>query len=158
MEQDQRGLLITARTRADRAICHQCATPAGRRHSRYRRRLHDLPSSGRPILTDLEVRRFFCDNPACDVRTFVEQIPTLTTRHARRTPLLRAALEAMLEAIALALAGRAGARLASVLGLAVGRSTLIRPIHALPDPEIGRLTAVGVDDFALRRTTATAPS
>jgi transposase len=147
IEHDQGGLLITARSRTDHAICQGCATSAGRRHSRYRRRLHDLPASGQPILIELEVRRFFCDNPACDVRTFVEQVPDLTQRHARRTPLLRAALQA----IALALAGRAGARLASVLGLAVGRSTLIRLIHALPDPEIGQLTAVGVDDFALRR-------
>ncbi|MFI7644420.1 ISL3 family transposase [Nonomuraea sp. NPDC049400] len=147
IKHDQGRLLITARSGTDHSICQRCGISAGRRHSRYRRRLHDLPVSGRPILIELEVRRFFCDNPTCVVRTFVEQIPDLTQRYARRTPLLRAALEA----IALALAGRAGARLASVLGLAVGRSTLIRLIHALPDPEIGQLTAVGVDDFALRR-------
>ncbi|MGJ6969720.1 ISL3 family transposase, partial [Streptosporangium sp. G11] len=147
IEQDQGGVLITARTRTDDATCRRCATPSGRRHSRYRRRLHDLTTAGQPVLIDLEVRRFFCDNPSCDMRTFVEQVPMLTQRHARRTLLLRA----MLEAVALALAGRAGARLASVLGVAASRSTLIRLIHALPDPEIGQVTVLGVDDFATRR-------
>ena len=53
----------------------------------------------------------------CPARTFAEQVEGLTTRHARRTPLLRG----MLEAIGLALAGRAGAR------LACRRGTLITP-------------------------------
>ncbi|MFI6731413.1 transposase family protein [Nonomuraea sp. NPDC050451] len=121
----EHGLLITARTRADHALCHRCATSAGRRHGRYRRRLHDLPSSGQPILIELEVRRFFRGNPACDVRTFVEQVPKLSRRHARRTPLLRAALEA----IALAV-GRTRRRAAGVRAGCGGP-----PLHADPaDP------------------------
>jgi transposase len=57
----------------------------------------------------------------------------------------------MLESIGLALAGRAGARLATALGLPATRSTLLRLIRALPDPVIGTVTVLGVDDFALRR-------
>ncbi len=56
-----------------------------------------------------------------------------------------------LEAVALALAGRAGTRLASALGIAVSRTTLIRLIRALPDPGIGQVTVLGVDDFAKRK-------
>jgi hypothetical protein len=93
------------------------------------------------------VRRFFCDEALCSARTFAEQIPGLTARHARRSPLLRR----MLESIGLALAGRAGARLAGALGLPTSRSALLRLIRALPDPEIGRVRVLGVDDFALRR-------
>jgi hypothetical protein len=60
-------------------------------------------------------------------------------------------LRGMLESIGLALAGRAGTRLATALGLPATRSTLLRLIPALPDPVIGTVTALGVDDFALRR-------
>jgi hypothetical protein len=38
----------------------------------------------------------------------------------------------MLQAIGLALAGRAGARLAQVLGIKTNRSTLLRLLRALP--------------------------
>jgi transposase len=71
----------------------------------------------------------------------------VTQRHQHRTPLQRS----LLEAVALALAGRAGARLAGALGIAISRTTLIRLIRALPDPGIGQVTVLGVDDFAKRR-------
>jgi transposase len=141
------AVLVTARSRAAEAACHRCGTSSARVNSRYRRQLHDLAAGGRPVTIDLEVRRFFCVNAECGARTFAEQVPALTRRHQRRTPLL----QGLLEAVALALAGRAGARLAGALGAGVSRSTLIRLIRALPDPVIGQVTVLGVDDFAKRR-------
>jgi transposase len=116
-------------------------------HSRYERRLADAAVAGRRVEIRLRVRRFFCDGEGCGVRTFAEQVAGLTARYARCTALLRS----MLESIGLALAGRAGTRLATALGLPATRSTLLRLIRALPDPVIGTVTVLGVDDFALRR-------
>ena len=79
--------------------------------------------------------------------TFAEQVEGLTVRYARRTP----PLAEMLTAVALALAGRAGARLAPLLGLLAGRSSMLRLIMALPDPQDRPVRALGVDDFAFRR-------
>jgi hypothetical protein len=68
-------------------------------------------------------------------------------KYARRTPLCRQALEH----VGLALAGRAGSRLASRLGFSTGWNTLLRLVRALPDPEIGSVTVLGIDDFAIAR-------
>ena len=58
----------------------------------------------------------------------------------------------MLTHVALELAGRAGARLARALGVAVHRGTLLRLVIDLPDPPLRAAPdVVGVDDFALRR-------
>ena len=76
-------------------------------HSRYQRRLADTATGGQEVLIDLQVRRFFCGNRGCAKATFAEQVPGLTTRYGRRT----CGLQAMLQAVALALGGRAGARL-----------------------------------------------
>jgi zinc-finger of transposase IS204/IS1001/IS1096/IS1165 len=143
----EQGVVVTARTRTTQAVCHGCGEAAVRRHSRYRRRLHDVTVAGRPVVIDLQVSRFFCDNTACVRRTFAEQVPVATGQHARRTPMLRA----LLERLGLALAGRAGGRLAALLGLRVSRSTLIRLVQALPDPPVGQIRVLGVDDFATRR-------
>jgi transposase len=116
-------------------------------HSRYQRRLEDVALAGEPVQLRLRVRRFFCDASACATRTFAEQIPGLTSSHARRSP----ALQRSLSDIGLALAGRAGARLAGLLGLVTSRSTLLRLVRALPDPAVDAVTVLGVDDFALRR-------
>jgi hypothetical protein len=116
-------------------------------HSRYQRRLADAAIGGRPVLIRLTVRRFFCPAPDCPVITFAEQVEGLTVRYARRTP----PLAEMLTAVALALAGRAGARLACRLGMLAGRSSMLRLIMALPDPQDRPVRVLGVDDFAFRR-------
>jgi hypothetical protein len=56
-----------------------------------------------------------------------------------------------LEAIAVALAGRPGSRLATVLGFSASRSVLLRLLRALRLPAQERVRVLGVDDFALRR-------
>jgi hypothetical protein len=61
----------------------------------------------------LRVPRFFRDNPECRSKTFVEQIDGLTRRWSRIIDGLRRTLTA----IGLALAGRAGVRLATRLGI-----------------------------------------
>jgi transposase len=69
------AVLIAARSRAAEAACHQCGLSSTQVNSRYRRRLHDLAAGGRPVTIELEVRRFFCGNPECKLRTFAEQCP-----------------------------------------------------------------------------------
>ena len=116
-------------------------------HGRYERRLLDTAIAGREVSIRLKVRRFLCSSPECPKATFAEQVSGLTSRHARRTP----GVTAVLEAVALALGGRAGARLSGRLA-AVSRMTLIRLIRALPDPAVSASPRVlGVDEFALRK-------
>ncbi len=98
-------------------------------------------------MIDLRVRRFFCDTIDCTAKTFAEQVPGLTESRSRRTPVLGA----MVTAIGLAVAGRAGARLATRLGVAVGRDTLLRAVRAMSDPKVGEVSVLGIDDFAIRR-------
>ena len=95
----------------------------------------------------LTVRRFFCDQKDCRTATFVEQVHGLTQPHGQRS----SGLQEALVAVALGLAGRAGSRLATALGMPVSRSTLIRLIRSSPDPPVGSVTVLGVDEFAVRR-------
>jgi transposase len=140
-------LRIWAHSGTDGAACRRCGQFSARVHSTYCRRLADAPAGGRPVTLWLGVRRFFCGNNDCKSVTFAEQFEGLTTPRARRTP----PLARMLTAIGLALAGRAGTRLASQLDLPASRTGLLRLVMALPDPETGTLTIVGIDDFAFRR-------
>jgi transposase len=140
-------VVITARTVAAESSCPECGLSSARVHSRYQRTLRDLAVCGRPVVIGLRVRRFFCDTLTCGREIFSEQVDGLTRRHARRTDALRG----LLASIAVALAGRAGARMAALAGAPVGRSTLLRMLRALPDPQIEQVTVLGVDDFAKRR-------
>lgn len=147
-------VVLTARSKAAAVSCGSCGVASGRVHARYVRRLADLSVCGASLVIELSVRRFRCLNPVCPARTFAEQIAGVTQPYGRRTLLLQRALTS----IALAVAGRAGARLAGRLGIGAGRDTLLRLIRALPDEAAGPVRVLGVDDFAVRRGTGTAPS
>ncbi|MGW4720933.1 ISL3 family transposase [Nocardia sp. NPDC004260] len=134
-------------TRDEAVACTGCSVVSHRVHSRYRRRLADTAVTGREVVIRLRVRRLFCDNSACKKRTFAEPVPGLAPRYARRTPIL----DRLLCAVALALGGRAGARMTRHLAASVSRMTLLRQIRALPDPDRATPRVLGVDDFALRR-------
>jgi transposase len=140
---------LQVRPSARVAACVRCGQLSGRVHSGYQRRLHDVPAGGRDVVIVVAARRFRCVNPACPAVTFTEQVEGLTSRYCRRTPPAAAALGA----IATALCGRAGARLAAALGMAPpSRHTMIRLVMAVPLAGPAAAPPVlGVDDFALRR-------
>ncbi|MFE3121804.1 hypothetical protein ACFXHD_00075 [Streptomyces hydrogenans] len=83
--------------------------------------------------------------------TFAEQIEGLTRPHARQTQVLRS----MLASIALCLAGRPGARLAAALGIRIAKDALLDLLCSLPQPSVGTVRFLGVDDFALRKAAPT---
>ncbi|MFI1524235.1 ISL3 family transposase [Kitasatospora cineracea] len=145
---ESRKVLITARTRDGTTVpCPDCGVPALRVHSRYQRHLADAALGDRTVVIDLYVRRMFCDTTHCARRTFAEQVAELTVRYGRRTP----GLAEIVQTIALALAGRAGARLAAVLRIPISRTTLLNAVMATPDPVPAETRVLGVDDFATRR-------
>lgn len=109
--------------------------------------LRDVPVAGQSVVIRVRIRRFKCLSGGCAAVTFAEQIPMLTAPFARYTPVF----ERWITRIGLALAGRGGSRLSGALSAGVGRDTLLRRVRALPDPVVGQIGVLGVDDFAFKR-------
>jgi len=141
--------LITLTVAAVRpeAPCPLCHQPSVTVHSYYTRTVADLPWGGIRATLRVRTRRFACPVAACARKIFCERLTAFVPVYGRRTHNARA----LLARIGLALAGRAGARLARAQGLPVSRMTLLRLVRALPCPEAAAPTVVGVDDFARRR-------
>ena len=112
---DEDGLTILASAKATDAPCPRCGQRSDRVHSRYARTLADLPWAGVAVRLRVHVRKFFCDNATCRRRIFPERLADVVAVSARRTDRQRKSLTA----IAFALGGEAGARLAGRLGMPV---------------------------------------
>jgi transposase len=140
-------LWISACCTAPSAECSGCGAESSRVHSRYLRSIVDAAVSGQNTIIRLTVRRFFCGVPDCPKKTFAEQAPALTYRYGRSTVQLRR----LREQVALALVGRAGARMTEAMSVGLGRDAMIRLIRALPDPQVEAVRVLGVDDFALKK-------
>lgn len=138
---------LAVRSQAVSAACPDCGRRSSKVHCYYPRALADRPVAGKRVRLELRARRLVCGNSQCDRRTFAEQIPNLTRRHARRTD----ALTAQLTDMALFVGGRAGARLSERMAIGTCKDTLLRLIRALPLPYSGPVPLLGVDEFAVRR-------
>jgi len=144
---EEHGIALVVSATAPKAICPDCVHPAARVHGRYLRTLADLPWATTPVDLLLWVRRFCCDTPTCGRQTFTERLPIVAPLYARTT----ARLSASQTWTGLALGGAAGARHLVRQGLPGSRSTLLRRVRSLPDPEGPPPHVVGIDDWAWRK-------
>jgi hypothetical protein len=79
--------VIAVRASGSVGLCPSCGTVSRRVHSRYRRRVTDLPLSGRIVELLMIARRFRCDAVLCGRQIFTErfadfQLPTTLTTQA----------------------------------------------------------------------------
>ena len=129
------------------ATCPLCQTSSSRIHSRYHRKLADLPWHGARVQIKWRSRRFFCGNTSCLRRIFTERLSTVAASHGRKTTRLQWALSC----VAFACGGEPGARLCQRLAMITSGDSLLRLIRrsapfAPPTPRV-----LGVDDWAFRR-------
>ncbi len=138
---------VVARPRLPTAACPDCRAPSSRVHSRYERRLADLPWQGRPVAVRIRARRFLCAQPACPRRTFAERLPGVARPSARRSE----RLADVQRQVALALGGEAGARLSVRLAMPTSPDTLLRLAASTTRAEPPVPRALGVDEWAWRK-------
>ena len=148
IERQEAGLLIRAHSTLPTGICPLCGHVSDAIHSRYQRRLKDLPCAGTPVALILSVRKFFCHNQHCSHKIFTERLPALALPSAQITIRFSEALAA----IGLCTSGRLGTRLGSRLGITTSWMTILRRIMKLPEAGSGPVTVLGVDDFCATRS------
>lgn len=145
---DREQIEISARTVKGWAACPCCGSPSGRVHSRYRRRLADLPAHGFDVRLVIQVRRFRCCSDNCCRAIFAERLdPNLTPPHARRT----ARVQGLIRHLALALGGRAAQALGRRLLLSVSKDTFLRSLGHGDGRNMAEARIIGIDDWAWRR-------
>jgi transposase len=144
---DDATVTLLLRTTSATARCPGCDQPSHHVHSRYARTVRDLPALGKETVLLLTARKFFCLNPACPRKVFCERLPDLAPAYARSSSRLTDAHRA----IAFALGGEAGSRLAGTLGMPASPDTLLRRIGQTPTTDAPTPRVLGVDDWALRK-------
>lgn len=141
-------IIVTARLSTKIGTCPECGAVSGRIHSRYKRRLMNLPAHGRIVEINVETRRFRCVGTACRRRIFVQRLgDAVALPSARRT----ARMDSIVHRLGLALGGRPGHNLASRLAIPVSKDTLLRTVRRRAARPREPLRAVGIDDWAWRK-------
>ncbi len=140
--------VIRVRSLTSFGLCPSCGTVSRRVHSHYRRRVTDLPLSGRIVQLVVVARRFRCDAVLCGRQIFTERFPEgVLAPSARRTT----RLDCIVHHLGLALGGRPAALFARRLMLPVSNDTLLRVVRRRSRPRSDPLKVIGIDDWAWRR-------
>src|SRR5664279_1126375 len=147
VEQDANVLWVTAHSTTKQGRCPVCAGNSSSIHSYHVRILKDLPVGESSVTLKLRTKRFRCRNPDCPQATFVETIPAVLVKHARRTPRLTTALWH----IGQVTGGQGGSRLAHRLRMPVSRATVLRILRQKPTCEREPPIIIGIDDWAKRK-------
>lgn len=141
-------VVITIRHQSPVGVCPSCGRASRRVHSRYCRRVADLPLSGRRVRLIVAARRFRCDAVLCRRRIFAERFgDAVLAPSARRTT----RLDFVVHHLGLALGGRPAASFARRLMVPVSNDTLLRVVRRRCCPPSSRLNVIGIDDWAWRR-------
>ncbi len=141
-------IVVRACTRGGAVQCPVCGTPTRHVHAFHERVPADVPIDGRRVLIRVRVRRMRCRAQDCARQTFREQVPGVLERYQRRT----VRLSEQLGGVVRELAGRASARLLPAIGIVAGKDAALRALLGIALPERPVPRALGIDDFALRRS------
>ena len=82
---EEGGMVLSVASSGDSADCPSCRRPTRSVHSRYERKLRDLPWHGLLVQVRLRVRRFRCRSPECRRKIFVERLAAVASAYGRQT-------------------------------------------------------------------------
>jgi len=142
------GWLVSAVGRGDRR-CPDCAEQSSSRHSWHYRRLQDLPLQGTSVAVKLRLGRWRCRNRRCGRQTFVEQLPAIAARLARRTH----RVAELVRLFGHSTGGRPAERLMKRLAIPASNDTILRHLkrHVAKNHVGAALRVVGIDDWSWRK-------
>ena len=129
------------------ARCPICLEQSRSLHSTYRRYPQDLPWASVPVVLQITVKRFFCQNQDCQKKTFAERFPDLVDWYQRRTKRVKEKQQHLSTNIS--------ARVAELLlkdnQIGISNTTINRLLRSLPEPAFSPVRVLGVDDWAKRK-------
>lgn len=67
-------LFFILKVESNQATCPSCSNTSQRAHSRYTRKISDLPAGGISVHLQLITRKWFCDHEPCSVKVFSERL------------------------------------------------------------------------------------
>jgi transposase len=145
-EETANGIVFRVRARHP-PCCPACFEYRVSYHSRYVRRMRDLPWQGRQVEIHLQTRRFRCRNEQCEQRIFAERLPAVVAPRARET----ARLCEIVGLVGYALGGLPGERLLNRLGIKSSDDTVLRRVKTRKRGPSPAVRVLSVDDWAWRK-------
>ena len=135
--------------RSKSCTCPKCGIVSDHRHGTYERKIQDLPVLGKSTWLFVNAYEYQCDNPDCDIKTFVETINGFLSYYGRMTDrcadfICMLAMETSCEGCS---------RICRTMNLKISGDSVIRLLtrRFKLQEEIKCGSTIGIDDFAFKK-------
>ena len=141
--------------RTKNCTCPKCGIVSAHRHGTYERKLQDLPIFGKSTWLFVNAYEYQCDNPECNIMTFVETINGFLSYYSRMTDrcaefICTLAMETSCEGCS---------RICRAMNLKISGDSVIRLLikRYKLQGEVTCGSTIGVDDFVFKKGIPMAP-
>ena len=153
--ENEDSLHIYIKSKEHGCACPVCGKMSTKLHATYRRKLQDTPIHCKQTFLHANVYKYDCENPDCECKVFMEDLPFAKASQVRTD-----ALNTLVLAVSMFLSNEGASKVLSLLGIQISNDTIQRlydRIEFIDDPDVEE---IGVDDVAIRKgqTYATAKS
>lgn len=124
-QNEQWDIILKLMTKS--TFCPTCNFVSSRMHSKYTRKIQDLPMNNLKVCFTIQSNKWFCDNSTCSTRIFTERLSWLES-YRRRTK----RCEDILRKIAFSTSCLQAEKISFLLKIPASNDTLLRIIKNTP--------------------------
>ena len=140
------SLHIYIKSKEHSCACPVCGKMSSTPHATYKRKFQDTPIHCKQTFLHANVYKYDCENPECDCKVFMEDLPFAKPSQVRTD-----ALNTLILATSMFLSNEGASKVLSLLGVQVSNDTIQRlydRIEFIDDPDVEE---IGIDDVAIRK-------
>ena len=146
IEEEAGQIVIHIKSSKSEQICPDCGEMSSSLHSTYKRYIQDTPIRNKQTWLHISVHKFDCENPLCECKVFVEELPFAGGSQVRTLELSLMALE-----IARNLGNETASQVLSSLGVKMSNDTITRIYDDLEIKDDPFVEEIGIDDVSNRK-------
>ena len=144
--EDQKTLHIYIKSKPHSCNCPKCGVESNVRHATYQRTIQDTPIHCKLTFLHTNVYKYDCENPDCNCKVFMEDLPFAKASQVRTD-----SLNSLILGVSMFLSNEGASKVLSFLGVQISNDSIQRlydRIEFIDDPDVD---AVGIDDVAIRK-------
>lgn len=144
--ENEDSLHIYIKSKEHGCKCPICGKMSTKLHATYRRKFQDTPILCKQTFLHANVYKYDCENPDCECKVFMEDLPFAKASQVRTD-----ALNTLILAVSMYLSNEGASKVLALLGVQVSNDTIQRlydRIEFIDNPDV---EAIGVDDVAIRK-------
>lgn len=140
------SLHIYIKSKEHGAICPICGKMSHKLHATYKRKFQDMPLHCKQTFLHANVYKYDCENPACECKVFMEELPFAKASQVRTD-----ALNTLVLATSMFLSNEGASKVLSLLGVQISNDTIQRLYDRIEFVDNPDIEEIGVDDVAIRK-------